>query len=253
MSIRDRSDRLRMVATRRKAASRLTARLLIDCCAVLGLAAVAALTSVAATAAAAAAPGGPAPGGPAPRRSATLEFPPLVVPASMEHHVGKVIWADLVTPDLAGARTFYGGLFGWTFREVEGGGRDFLVAYAGQQPVAGMVRRELPKDRSRQPAWIPFIAVRNVGEARQVAIAQGAGCSPAFTAIHGAANKPCLPTRKEQCLRYWHPAAAIRPRCSGGTRRVDLELPDHARSGYRRGLLSEGVRLPGLRTLGRCQ
>ena len=37
------------------------------------------------------------------------ELPPLVEPANAEHHVGKVIWADLATPDLAGAKRFYSG------------------------------------------------------------------------------------------------------------------------------------------------
>ena len=41
-------------------------------------------------------------------------IPPLNDPASSEHHVGKVIWVDLATPDLAGAEHFYGGLFGRT-------------------------------------------------------------------------------------------------------------------------------------------
>jgi predicted enzyme related to lactoylglutathione lyase len=134
------------------------ARRRIVFCAVFGLAAT---TSFAA--AAAAATGGPT----------ALEFPPLMVPPSTEHHVGKVIWADLVTTDIATAEKFYGGLFGWTFREIESGKRDFVIAYLGGQPIAGMVRRDLPKDHSRQPAWLPFIAVRNVVEAQQVAIAQG--------------------------------------------------------------------------------
>lgn len=103
-----------------------------------------------------------------------FELPALVAPAGTEHHVGKVIWADLVTTDLPGAERFYGALFGWTFRAVESGSRDFAVAYMGETPVAGMVRRPPSGDPSRRPSWLPFIAVRDVGEARQVALAQGA-------------------------------------------------------------------------------
>ncbi len=47
-------------------------------------------------------------------------LPALTDPASGEHHVGKVIWTDLVTPDLNDAKRFYGALFGWTFRDVQG-------------------------------------------------------------------------------------------------------------------------------------
>src|ERR1700722_3326377 len=42
--------------------------------------------------------------------AASFELPPLNTPASTEHHVGKMIWADLVTPDLNAAERFYGGL-----------------------------------------------------------------------------------------------------------------------------------------------
>ena len=54
-----------------------------------------------------------------PARAAQLELPPLVQPPSQEHLVGKVIWVDLVTPDAARAKQFYGSLFGWTFRETQ--------------------------------------------------------------------------------------------------------------------------------------
>src|SRR5271165_340498 len=37
-------------------------------------------------------------------------LPPISDPASAEHHPGKMIWADLVTPNLAAAEAFYGGL-----------------------------------------------------------------------------------------------------------------------------------------------
>ena len=36
--------------------------------------------------------------------AAGFELPPLAQPASAEHHVGKVIWVDLVTPDLDRAK-----------------------------------------------------------------------------------------------------------------------------------------------------
>ena len=51
-------------------------------------------------------------------RAADFELPALNTPPSQEHHTGKMVWADLVTPDLAAAEKFYGGLFGWTFRRI---------------------------------------------------------------------------------------------------------------------------------------
>ena len=45
----------------------------------------------------------------------SLKLPALVQPASQEHHVGKVILVELVTPNLAAAKQFYSGLFGGPF------------------------------------------------------------------------------------------------------------------------------------------
>ena len=106
--------------------------------------------------------------------AAPLELPPLVQPANAEHHVGKVIWVDLVTPDLASAKRFYSGLFGWTFRDIHGGETDYAVAFLDGQPVGGLLHRLVPPGEHRQPAWLAFIAVRDVDAAKRTALAHGA-------------------------------------------------------------------------------
>ena len=99
-------------------------------------------------------------------------LPPLTQPASGEHHVGKVIWADLVTPDLDGAKRFYGALFGWTFHDVPGD-RNYALALLDGEPVAGLFQKALPAGQSKQPAWLTFIAVRDVDAAQQAALQHG--------------------------------------------------------------------------------
>jgi predicted enzyme related to lactoylglutathione lyase len=103
-----------------------------------------------------------------------LQLPPLVEPASQEHHVGKVIFVELVTPDLAAAEKFYGGLFGWTFRDTQAGTIKFAEASLDGHTVAGMVHRDVPAGEHRQPAWLTFIAVRDVDAAKTVALKNGA-------------------------------------------------------------------------------
>jgi uncharacterized protein len=102
-----------------------------------------------------------------------LELPPLVQPATQERHPGKVVWVDLVTPDLEGAKTFYSGMFGWTYRDVHSGEKDFVLVLLNGRPIGGIVQRTEPKRNSRQPAWLTFIAVRDVGEAERAAVAKG--------------------------------------------------------------------------------
>ncbi len=101
------------------------------------------------------------------------DLPPLVQPPTSDHHVGKVVWADLVTPDLESAKRFYGSLFGWTFRDTMLGDKKFAVALLGGEPIAGLVQRSLPSGEHRRPAWLTFIAVRDTAEADRTAVAHG--------------------------------------------------------------------------------
>jgi predicted enzyme related to lactoylglutathione lyase len=103
----------------------------------------------------------------------TFVLPPLVQPASTEHHPGKVIWADLVTPDIAGAKNFYGQLFGWTFNDVHTGASDYSVALLDGTPVGGLFQRAIGQGEHRQPAWLTFIAVRDVAAAGRNILAHG--------------------------------------------------------------------------------
>jgi uncharacterized protein len=104
---------------------------------------------------------------------ASFVLPPLVQPASSERHAGKVIWADLVTPDLAGAKRFYGALFGWTFDDIHTGDSDYSVALLDGRPVGGLFQHAVKATEQRQPAWLTFVSVRDVAEAQRLILAHG--------------------------------------------------------------------------------
>jgi predicted enzyme related to lactoylglutathione lyase len=103
---------------------------------------------------------------------AAVVLPALTQPASGEHHVGKVIWADLVTPDLEAAKHFYGALFGWTFREVPGD-PNYTLALLDGEAVAGLFQKALSRGQVQQPNWLTFLAVRDVDAAQQAARQHG--------------------------------------------------------------------------------
>lgn len=106
--------------------------------------------------------------------SAAFELPPIADSTSAEHHPGKIIWADLVTPDLAAAERFYAGLFGWTFKTIHAGSSDYAVAMLEGRPIAGLVQPAAPGGEHRQSSWLTFIAARDVEAARRAALAHGA-------------------------------------------------------------------------------
>jgi hypothetical protein len=100
-------------------------------------------------------------------------LPALTPTPSGEHHAGKVIWTDLVTPDLAVARHFYGTLFGWQFQDVEGD-PNYSLALLNGEPVAGLFRKPLPAGATPpQPAWLTFLSVPDVDAALRAALADG--------------------------------------------------------------------------------
>jgi len=109
-----------------------------------------------------------------PVMAAPIQLPAIVEPASQEHHVGKVIFVELVTPDLAAAKKFYAGLFGWTFRDIQAGETAYAEAFLDGRPVAGLIHKTVPAGEQRQPAWLSFFAVGDVDTAKKVALQNGA-------------------------------------------------------------------------------
>ncbi len=109
-----------------------------------------------------------------PVMAAPIQLPAIVEPASQEHHIGKLIFVELVTPDLTAAKRFYGGLFGWTFRDIQSSEVEYAEAFLGGSPVAGLVHKKLPASEHRQPAWLSFFSLRDVDAATRVAVQNGA-------------------------------------------------------------------------------
>jgi uncharacterized protein len=110
----------------------------------------------------------------APVAAAQFQLPNIVEPATQEHHVGKVIFVELITPDLVAAKRFYGGLFGWTFRDINLGPRAYAEALLGDQPVGGLFQKTVTAGEHRQPAWLTYFAVQDVDAATQTAVQHGA-------------------------------------------------------------------------------
>jgi hypothetical protein len=54
-----------------------------------------------------------------PVMAASVQLSAIVEPASQEHHIGKLVLVELVTPDLTASNQFCGGLFGWTAEVAE--------------------------------------------------------------------------------------------------------------------------------------
>ena len=51
---------------------------------------------------------------------------------------GTFCWIELGTTDVAAAKKFYGGLFGWTLTDVPMGAMPYSLAALGDKQVAGL-------------------------------------------------------------------------------------------------------------------
>ena len=90
--------------------------------------------------------------------------------------VGKIIWNDLVTEDLEGAKHFYGHMFGWTFQDTTSSdGRPYAVAKSGNVYVAGLLAVAPRHDGQKVSRWVPYASVPDVDDAvDRVGSAKGA-------------------------------------------------------------------------------
>lgn len=97
------------------------------------------------------------------------ELPALTTVPGDPRLPGKLVWADLVTDDMAAAQNFYTRLFGWHFYGTGG----YLIAFNDDRPLCGMFQRPRPKDKSALPRWFGYISVSSVGAAERAVTKAG--------------------------------------------------------------------------------
>jgi predicted enzyme related to lactoylglutathione lyase len=124
-------------------------------------------------------------------RGVDFQIPALNSPPSGEHHAGKMVWADLVTPDLGAAEKFYGGLFGWTFQRIHAGEVNYAVAMLDGRPIGGLVEKAIPAGQHQQSAWLTFLAASDVDSVKKLAVSHGAKV---------LADVKSYPLRGRQCV-----------------------------------------------------
>jgi hypothetical protein len=123
--------------------------------------------------------------------AADVQLPPLNSPPSNERHPGKMVWADLVTPDLAAAEKFYGALFGWTYQSAHAGNSDYAIAMLDGRPIAGLLQKAVSSSGRHQPAWLTFLAAGDIDGTKRSAVAHGAKL---------LADDRDYPMRGQQCV-----------------------------------------------------
>jgi predicted enzyme related to lactoylglutathione lyase len=76
-----------------------------------------------------------------------------------ENH-GRYIWYELITPDPAAAKRFYGDVVGWSYEDMTSGGMTYSICQADGQGVGGvMLIPEEAKAMGAPPSWAGYVCV----------------------------------------------------------------------------------------------
>lgn len=74
---------------------------------------------------------------------------------------GAFSWNELMTTDVAAAKTFYSGLFGWETEDMEMPDMAYTVIKAGEKGVGGIMM--MPEDaKNVPPMWGSYVTVKDV-------------------------------------------------------------------------------------------
>jgi len=88
-------------------------------------------------------------------------LPPVTDPPTTIRIPGKFVWFDLVTPDAAASRAFYGKVLGWTFQPVAGAS-DYTAIAADGRLVGGVFQPAAGAAGPPGSRWLSFVSVGDV-------------------------------------------------------------------------------------------
>jgi predicted enzyme related to lactoylglutathione lyase len=83
---------------------------------------------------------------------------------------GRFVWYELASPDIAGARRFYGDLLGWQARDGEIPGLDYSLMSAAGVDIAGT----MPQEPGMPAGWTGYICVDDLDDIFARAVGAGA-------------------------------------------------------------------------------
>jgi len=100
-----------------------------------------------------------------------ITVPPVTEQATNTKQVGKFVWFDLVTEDVAAVKSFYAGLFGWSFDRVSEDDTYTLITAKGDR-IGGIVFSDRLSDAS-ESRWVAYLSVADVDVATALVREEG--------------------------------------------------------------------------------
>jgi predicted enzyme related to lactoylglutathione lyase len=98
--------------------------------------------------------------------------PPVTTPPTNTFLTGQFVWYDLITSDMAGAKKFYGGLFGWEFEAAGKDAEEYTIIKSDDTPIGGIIYSKKAKEINGEQ-WLSYLSVADVDRAVEVTTRQG--------------------------------------------------------------------------------
>ena len=105
--------------------------------------------------------------------------------AAGRFHPGRFIWFDLATDNPSGARTFYGAVFGWRFRDVDAPPGGYTLIENASGKIGGMFRHPRPPDARAGSRWLSMISNPDPAKAAEYVRQRGGQVVVAPTNVRG--------------------------------------------------------------------
>lgn len=96
------------------------------------------------------------------------------MPEFTSHEPGTFCWVELATSDPQGAKTFYTGLFGWTFNEFPMGEQGMYCIFQKNGRDAAAMYQQGPEQQGIPPNWMSYVSVASADDAVAKAKSLGA-------------------------------------------------------------------------------
>lgn len=99
-------------------------------------------------------------------------LPPISKEPTNLYTPGRFVWHDLVTPDVAKAKQFYGNVFGWTFETTGSGETEYTIIKRSGNAIGGIF--PMPKDaKVTSGEWVASMSVSDVAKAINLTTSNG--------------------------------------------------------------------------------
>ena len=92
----------------------------------------------------------------------------------MTSKMGEFVWNELATPNVQGAKDFYGKVFGWEFVDKNMGDMTYTIIKKGNNEFGGIWAIPAEQQSQIPSHWLAYILVENVEQSLEKARQNGA-------------------------------------------------------------------------------